>query len=626
MTDKITVFFSSDGRAAEVSRNTSLLEAAALAGVELKSTCGGAGTCGRCQVRVLEGPVLHKETGLPVPAGPVLACQALAAGNVVVEVPRDSREAGHQILLGGKDVLAEQDGRMQGYAMQPLCRKIRLTLDPPTLQGNISDWSRLQAALREETGCETIHVSLPVLRGLAACLRDGNWQVTATVVAAAGCADIVRLEPGHRVAPALGLAVDIGTTTIVVYLVDLESGLTLGRKGTYNRQARYGDDVITRIIYATEQETGLSELQEAVVSAVNELAAGLLSENNCHSRDVHLVVAAGNTTMTHLFLGLSPKYIRLEPYIPLASAPPPVRAAELGLAISPHAPVLCFPAVASYVGGDIVAGVLLTGMAGEDEVTLFIDIGTNGEMVLGNRDWLVSVACSAGPAFEGGGITFGMRAMQGAIERVEIDPETYEVAAETIGGGRPLGICGSGLIDCLSKLRAAGIIDRSGQLQADLATPRLRRGEDGPEFVLAWQAEAGGGKDIVLTGNDIKNLLRAKAAVYAGIRCLLKALEIEEVQIGRVLVAGGFGNHLNIRDAVAIGLLPDLPAERFSFIGNAAVKGARLGLLSREAYATGQSLAGKITYLELSAGHDFMDEFMAALFLPHTDRTLFPSI
>jgi uncharacterized 2Fe-2S/4Fe-4S cluster protein (DUF4445 family) len=622
---KVAVFFSPDGLVAHVERNTSLWEAAAQAGLELKGTCGGAGTCKRCQVLVRDGPALEKGTGNPTAPGLVLACQTLAGGNLTVDLPQGSRLAEHQVLLGGEDVSTESDpGRF--YRLQPLCRRVKLTLAPPTLEGNISDWSRLQAALRGETGCDTFRISLPDLRGLAETLRSGNWQVTATLVEAGGCADIVRLQPGYTDGPALGLAIDVGTTTVVVHLVDLETGLVLGKKGTYNKQARFGDDVINRIIYATEQENGLSELQDTVISVVNQLVTALLAETGRHSRDVHLAVVAGNTTMIHLFLALPPEYIRLEPYIPLAGSPPPVRAAELGLAANPNAVILCLPAVASYVGGDIVAGALLSGIAREQEVTLFIDIGTNGEIVLGNRDWLIAVACSAGPAFEGGGITFGMQAMLGAVERVAIAPESYEVTVETIGGVRPLGLCGSGLIDCLAKLRAAGIIDRAGQLQMDIATPRLRRGDDGPEFVLVWQEEAGGGQDIVLTGNDIKNLLRAKAAVYAGIRCLLKAAELEKDTVWKVLIAGGFGSHLNIRDAIAIGLLPDLPAEKFTFVGNAAVKGARLCLLSQEAYAETHALAKKITYLELSAGNDFMEEFVAALFLPHTDRSLFPSI
>lgn len=331
--------------------------------------------------------------------------------------------------------------------------------------------------------------------------------------------------------------------------------------------------------------------------------------------------------MAHLFLGLSPKYIRLKPYIPTANTFPPVRAGDLGLAVNPRAWVLSFPAVASYVGGDIVAGVLATRIAWEEPLTLFIDIGTNGEMVLGNRDWLISCACSAGPAFEGGGITFGMRAMKGAIERVEIDPETFEVEVKAISGYRPMGICGSGLIDLIAKMRRVGLIDRTGHFQLDKKTPRLRETEDGDvEFVLVWGQDTECGKDIVITESDIKTLIRSKGAVFAGIQSLLRTVGLDLEAIDRILIAGGFGNYLNVADAVEIGLLPDLPPAKYRFVGNTAVKGAKLGLLSRPALEEAKEIASRMTYVELSVGTTFMDEFVSALFLPHTNLSLFPSV
>ena len=629
--DNVTVLFFPDNLVANVEPGTSILRAASLAGVELKSNCGGDGTCGRCLVKVKDGNVRPKSTGTisqkAKQAGMVLACQALVEGNVVIDVPKDSRLDEHQVLLDEKEVLVEKDeGLADGYETKPLCRKVKLSLSEPTLTENVSDWNRLQAALRTELGCSDIHISLPVLRGLAETLRTGNWDVTVTVTQFNGCAEVVHLEPGQSEGKSYGLAVDIGTTTVVVYLIDLDSGLTLGKKGTYNKQARYGDDVITRMIHASEKKDGLEALHLAVLDTINSLIDEVLQQTEASGDDVHIAMVAGNSTMTHLFLGLTPKYIRLEPYIPLASETPPVRASELGLHINPTAFVACFSSVASYVGGDIVSGTLITNMAKSDELTLFIDIGTNGEMVLGNRDWLVAAACSAGPAFEGGGITFGMRAMKGAIEYVEINKDTYEVQVSTIGRMKPMGICGSGLIDCVAKLREAGIIDRAGQIQRDIDTPRIREGEDGWEFVLVSGTETECNKDIIITDNDIKNLLRAKGAVYAGIRSMLKAVQLDETAIDKVMIAGGFGNFINIRDAITIGLLPDLPAEKYMFIGNSSVKGARLALLSQDAYHEAQELGKKMTYLELSVGNDFMDEFMSALFLPHTDMTLFPSV
>jgi uncharacterized 2Fe-2S/4Fe-4S cluster protein (DUF4445 family) len=629
--DKVTVLFFPDNLVAHVEPGTSLLRAASLAGVELKSNCGGDGTCGRCLVKVKDGRVKMKSSGnisqKAKQAGLVLACQTLVDSNVVIDVPKDSRLDEHQVLLDKKEILVEKDeGLAAGYDFLPLCRKVRVTLPEPTLTENVSDWARLQAVLRNQLECGEIHIGLPVLRLLPEALREGDWKATVTIAQVNGCADVVHVEPGHDGRKSFGMAIDVGTTTVVVYLIDLESGSTLGKKGTYNKQARFGDDVITRMIHASEKPEGLEELHSAVIDTINQLVDELLSQSQVSGDDVHLALMAGNTTMTHLFLGLTPKYIRLEPYIPLASHTPPVRAQELGLHISASAYVVCFPSVASYVGGDIVAGTLVTNLANEDEITLFIDIGTNGEMVLGNKEWMVAAACSAGPAFEGGGITFGMRAMKGAIEHVEIDPETYEVTVSTVGRMKAMGICGSGLIDCLAKFRDVGIIDRAGKMQSDINTPRMRQGDDGLEFVLVFGKDTECRKDIIITENDVKNLMRAKGAVYAGIRSMLNAVQISQDAIDRVLIAGGFGNYINIRDAITIGLLPDLPAEKYTFIGNSSVKGARLALLSQDAYREAQELGKKMTYLELSVGNDFMEEFMSALFLPHTDMTLFPTV
>ncbi len=499
-----------------------------------------------------------------------------------------------------------------------------LTLEEPTLTENASDLTRLLAALNKQAGVAEVRVGLGVLRRLPEVLREGNWRVTVTLAEHEERAEVVAVEPGPSRTPPYGLAVDVGTTTIVVALVNLETGATVDRRGSYNRQFRFGDDVITRIIHASQGPEELRELQSAALETINALTGELLRANRLDREAVAVVFTAGNTTMAHLLLGIPPDFIRLEPYIPAAARFPVVRAGELGLEVNPEAPVLSFPAVASYVGGDIVSGVLVSGAAEAEPVSLFIDIGTNGEIVLGNRDWLVACACSAGPCFEGGGITFGTRATPGAIQRVEID-EDYEVRVETVGGAKPIGICGSGLVDCLAKLLAAGIIDRAGRFQ-EVDTPRRRDSDDGPEFVLVWQEEAATDGDIVITESDVKNLLRAKGAIYAGIRSLLKTVELPEEAIERIYIAGGFGNYLNIKDAVEIGLLPDLPREKYVFIGNASVKGARMALLSREALRGAEEVARKMTYLELSAGNMFMEEFTSAMFLPHTDLSLFPSV
>ncbi|MBO8169803.1 MAG: DUF4445 domain-containing protein [Thermoanaerobacteraceae bacterium] len=629
---KHVVRFVPENISVTVDKGTTVLRAASLAGIEIKSTCGGKGSCGRCAIKVVDGQVRYekgnrskklKDQGLD------LACQTFVEGDVVVEVPRDSRLDKHQVLLENENrgkVLAEKElDLLQEYEFKPLCRKVQLTLEPPTLTENASDLTRLQAELRQTTQCKELIVGLPVLQKLAQTLRQEDWKVTATLACMNGITEIINVEPGHIANSGYGLAVDIGTTTVVVYVVDLATGETVDKRGTYNKQAKYGDDVISRMIYAGE-ENGLQELQDAVIATINELTDQLLEKNGIKPADVMVAVTAGNTTMAHLLLGLPPKYIRLEPYIPTATELPPVKARELGIHINPEAWVLSFPAVASYVGGDIVAGVLATQMARSEEMTLFIDIGTNGEIVLGNKEFLISCACSAGPAFEGGGITFGMRAMTGAIERINIDPNTFDVQLKTIGDSKPIGICGSGLIDCLAKLHRVGLIDRTGQFFRDRETPRLRKTDDGWEFVLAWADESDIDQDIVITEADIKNLLRSKGAVFAGIQSLLKSMQMDVNMIEKIIIAGGFGNYLNVDDAVQIGLLPDVERDKYEFLGNTSVKGARMALLSQDAFRESIELGHKMTYLELSAGTTFMDEFVSATFIPHTDLTLFPSV
>ncbi|TDA70528.1 MAG: DUF4445 domain-containing protein [Clostridia bacterium] len=632
MPQQYSVLFLPDNVTVQVEAGESIFRAASRAGIELKSTCGNKGTCGRCAIKIKEGKVRTQEGNIGARlrrTGHVLACQTLVAGDVVVEVPKDSRLDEHQVLLAGRadqgELVEKELDLLEGYAFEPVGQKVYVELPPPTLTGNATDLNRLEIELRKKVPAGHFHIGLNNLRRLAEVVRAGDWKVSATLAHMDGLTEIVDLKPGSSSTQAYGLAIDIGTTTVVVYLVDLNTGATVDQRGGYNKQARYGDDVISRIIRATENG-GLNELHTAVITTINELVEKLVQRNKIDRADISVVVVAANTTMTHMFLGLPPKYIRLEPYIPTASEFPPVKAGELNLAINPDAWVLCFPAVASYMGGDIVAGVLATRLAESDALTLFIDIGTNGEMVLGNRDWMISCSCSAGPAFEGGGITFGMRAMKGAIERATIDPQTYEVEVQAISGYRPIGICGSGLIDLLAKLRRAGLIDRTGQFTRDTVTPRLRQTDEDTEFVLVWGSETECGKDIVITESDIKNILRSKGAVFAGIQSLLKAVQLDVHDIDRLLIAGGFGNYLNIHDAIQIGLLPDLPVEKYAFVGNTSVKGAKLALLSRPALEAAQELARKMTYLELSAGSSFMDEFVSALFLPHTDLSLFPSV
>lgn len=620
----------------EVEEGTSLLSAASKAGIYIKSSCGGKGTCGACKVTILEGQPLVNGTGTltqdQIARGVRLGCQTVVTGNMTVEVPVESRLQEHQVLMGDvkKGFINEKElDLLSTYGHHPLASKVRVKMSEPTLTENTSDWARLSVELRRvlQTANKPIDIPLSVLRDLPEILRQANWDVSVALTDLESGLTVTRVEKGND-RPPFGLAIDIGTTTVVVYLVNLATGEIIDQQGTYNKQAKYGDDVISRIVYAVDRPENLADIHTAVVETLNELIDKILQRQQLEAADILAAVVAGNTTMTQLFLGINPRYVRLEPYIPTMNLVPSVPAHELGLHMLPQGLVHSYPSVASYVGGDIVSGTLVTDMANGEDVVLFIDIGTNGEIVLGNQDWLVSCACSAGPCFEGGGITYGMRAMPGAIERVGISPDDLDVTIKVVGRIPPVGICGSGLVDCLAKLRSAGVIDRAGNFQMEhpSRSERLRVTPDDKEFVLAWAHQSGGAKDVVITENDVKNLIRAKGAIYAGIRSLLTMVAVDLEMISRIVIAGGFGNYLNIHDSVKIGLLPDLSSDHYEFIGNSSVKGARLALLSQNAWREAGDLGRKMTYIELSVGTTFMDEFVSALFLPHTDLSLFPSV
>ena len=639
----------------EVESGTDLLTAAGQADIEIKAPCGGDGTCGKCVVQIKSGSAkARRDSHLAAriaEKGLNLACQTLVQDeDLVVEIPKTSAMSKHQVLgettsagVGMSDALSnyllhvwqlkellleKQESPLNGYPLNPLCRRIRLTLPVANLQDNRDDLNRLTMALKKETKCTDIRVPLSIIQKLGEILRVDQFKVTVLLSEVGGKAEVIDVEPGHGHQPLYGIAVDIGTTTVVAYLLDLEKGRVVDTAGTHNRQARFGDDVISRIVYAVEEKDGLKTVHQSIIDTINTLIMDLLvKQRHVKETDIRVMMTAGNTTMAHLFLGITPKFIRLEPYIPTANIYPVVKAQELGLRISQDALVFTYASVASYVGGDIVSGTLFTGMGNEDApISLLIDIGTNGEMVLGAGDWLVTCSCSAGPAFEGSGIMFGMRAMHGAIERMQIDPQTYEVVYTTINNGKAIGICGSGLIDCLAKLKRTGVIDRAGKFQTSLPTERMRIGETGPEFVLVWREDTDINRDVVICEADVKNLLRAKGAVFAGIRTLLNVVGFELDSIENIYVAGGFGNYLNIPDAIAIGLLPDIPVEKYKYVGNTSAKGACMALLSQEAWQEANNLAGKMTYIELSVGNLFMDEFISSLFIPHTDLTLFPNV
>jgi len=615
----------------EVPVGTLLSEAARQAGVDILMPCGGQGRCGRCAVVVEEGKVRRRSTQRLSPedvaAGYALACQTLVEGDVVVSIPPQERI--ERRLRESKRAAKVRLPFPYDIHDQPL-RKIAVTLEPPSLADQTDDWARLRRELARRYDLRDVRISLPVLRKLGPALREGEWTVTVVLEMDAwdrpdGPPRIIDVLPGERLESLWAAAIDIGTTSNVVWLVDLISGQVMAQAADYNGQIARGEDVISRIIYASKGN-GLEELQGLVMETLNRLLKKVARERGISTDEIYKVVVAGNTTMLHLFAGIPPESIRLMPFIPVVNDLPTFPAREIGLGVNAEATVDCLPGIASYVGADITAGVLSSGMCEKGELTLFVDIGTNGEMVLGDCTWLIACACSAGPAFEGAGVVYGMRATAGAIEEVWVNSETYEATYRVIGGEKPRGICGSGLISLIAEMFIAGVVDKSGNISLNLPTERVREGEHGPEYVVAWADETAIGEDIVITAVDIDNLMRAKAAIYAGFSVLARSVGLTLADVSKVLIGGAFGQYINVEKAIQIGMLPDKPYESFEFLGNTSVRGAYYALVSREMRRRVGEVGQMMTYLELSADNTFFDEFNAALFLPHTDLTQFPSV
>jgi uncharacterized 2Fe-2S/4Fe-4S cluster protein (DUF4445 family) len=598
----------------EVPAGTLLHEAAMQAGVEnLHLPCGAQGTCGQCLVEVV-GPEPAR-AGLNL----VMACQTKVQGDLVIRLPEDQDVAmqvvgDSQSLLGDKTLPRPAD-------LRALYRIEQLTVPPASIEEHYSDWLRLARTLGGN-----LTTDLPVLRKLAAALREQDGTVSVALDEIGSSTRVLDVWPGRVGLRPLGLAIDIGTTTVAVQLVDLGNGTVLDTATSYNQQIRRGVDIITRIDYARSPER-LEELRDLIVNTLNGLIGELTRSSGRAADEIHAAFVAGNTTMIHLLLGLPPRHIRETPYVPTVNPVPPIVAREVGLAIHPSAMVHFAPGVGSYVGGDITAGLLTTDFLTEKEqVFLYLDIGTNGEIVVGNADWMVGCACSAGPAFEGSGIKCGMRATHGAIEYVQIGERGSSVRYKVIGGGKPAGICGSGLICLLGELFVRRVVDQAGRFNPDQTAGRVVESEHGRGFVLESGAGTATGEDLIITEADIENLIRTKAAIYAACDLILENVGLSWEAISRVYIAGGFGRYIQVSDAVLIGMLPDIEHQKFRYIGNAALTGAYIALLSRAHRQQLGELASRMTYVDLSSDSHYMDSYVKALFLPHTEMRQFPGV
>jgi uncharacterized 2Fe-2S/4Fe-4S cluster protein (DUF4445 family) len=611
------------GSRIEVKRGRTLLDLARDAGVAIESICDSAGKCGKCKVIVISGtgalsPSSESERRQldekELKSGMRLACQAIVktAANITVEVPEESRRGHHRLLASG----VERDVKLE-----PAVRKILLRIPPATLRDLRADDDRLIAVLEKKVKARPT-ISDGVHRSLPSALRKADW--TATVTTFRGC-EIIRVEPGDTTDILYGLAVDIGTTKVVAYLIDLASGETLATESAPNPQIPFGEDLMSRIAYTMREPEGEAKLQKIIVEGLNTLIGKLCVAQGISPEEIVEVMAVGNTAMHHIFFGIPANHLAAAPYAPAVRTPLSVGPIHLGVNIYPFGKVSSLPNIAGFVGADALADLVASGLYNDKAIGMMIDIGTNTEIVAGNKDRLMACSCASGPAFEGAHIKSGMRASTGAIERVWIDSETHDVALRTVDDAPARGICGSGIVDAVAELLKAGIIDASGKIGSKTGNKRVRKGSGGlAEFVLAKGSETATREDIAINQHDIQEIQLAKAAIYTGVSVLMRKLRLSTSRINRVYAAGAFGTYVDPASAISIGMYPDVPVERIKFIGNAAGSGARMCLKSVRVRDLADKLSRDVEYVELAAEKDFQTEFAKAMFLPHRDMDRFP--
>ena len=624
------VVFQPSGRRGEVPEGSTVLDAARSLGVGIESLCGGEKSCGKCLVRCETGtnpahlsPFTDEEARF-IPdreraEGFRLACAAEVGGDVVLFVPEESRREAQ--------VIRKRAGN-RAISLNPAVRLFPVALAPPDLTHPQGDYDRLVATLQERYHIPRPAIDYPALLKLPGALRQGNWRVTAALWLEK---EILAVFPGE-VEETYGLAVDVGSTTVAGYLCNLRTGAIVASESLMNPQVAYGEDVIARITYAAEHPDGLEKLRGAIVDCLNRLIRTVTSAAGLALDDILEVTVVGNTAMHHILLGIDPGSLGVSPFTPAIHRSLDIKARDLGLTAHPAANVHLLPIEAGFVGADNVGVLIAEEPYRCEDMVLIIDVGTNGELIMGNKARLVSASCATGPALEGAHIRFGMRAAPGAIERIRIDPGTLEVSFKIIGEEhwRPdssiagaKGICGSGIIDGVAELHRAGIIDKSGRFRTDLETPRLRLKNGKPEFVIAWREETSLNEEITIDQQDVRSVQLAKAALYAGAKLMMKRLGIKKLD--RVTLAGAFGSYIDKTAALRLGMFPDCDLDNVVSVGNAAGDGARIALLDREKRVEAETVAGQVDYLELTIEADFQQEFLAALAIPHETDT-FPHL
>ena len=626
--------------AIEANAGDNLLELARRANVAIDAPCSGNGSCGKCRVKILDGEVdtipsrhISEEE---FSQGWRLSCNCKVVGDVTVLVPDiasayQSRMKTADLSSPEELAIFEQaklDMEAGGLAFQNRFFALQLEMAEPTADDTMPDIERLQWAVQAalaEQDCQRVAVPFPVITRLASTLREQNFRVCVKGERKDGVFTCMELS-AYEDTDLVGAAIDIGTTTVTMVLTDLTNGKLLAKGSSGNGQIRFGADVINRIIQSTKPG-GKKALQDAIIKeTLNPILGNLCRSAGINARSIVNLCIGANTTMNHLLLGVDADPVRMDPYIPSFFAWQDLKAGDLKLVANPLAPVILAPNIGSYVGGDITAGTLANMMWNMDEMTLFIDLGTNGEIVFGNRDFLMSCACSAGPAFEGGDISCGMRATDGAIEAITIDKATLEPTLTVVGdpGQKPVGLCGSGIIDIIAELFRVQAVDAKGLFVRE--NPRILRDKHGMgRYVIATAEESDTGREVAINEVDIDNFIRAKGAIYSGIDTLLSSVDMTPECIDRICVAGGIGSGINMKNAIYIGMLPDVELEKYSYIGNSSLSGAYAMVMSDLAVEKCHEVGANMTYLELSTYPGYMDSFVAACFLPHTDASLFPS-
>lgn len=637
---KVTFSFE-DGSMVETFANAgdNLLEVARSANVAIDAPCSGNGACGKCRVQLKSGELESKKTlhisDEEYQAGWRLSCCSKISADVNVLVPDIASAYKSRMKvadLSSKEEIAifenaKSDIQLAGIELKNSLEVVDVLMDVPSLDDTMPDNERLTRALRKYLNINRVRIPYVVLKKLPDVLRENNFAVKCVIRATSDDMYVYDIFGKDEDVVIGGLAIDIGTTTVSAVLINMENGEILAKSSAGNGQIRFGADVINRIV-ESQKPGGQKKLQDAVIKeTINPMIHEMCKSAKFPKDHIYRMCVASNTTMNHLFAGINADPLRTEPYIPAFFKTNSLFASDVGVDINKDAHIIMAPNIGSYVGGDITAGTLVSQIWNRPEFSLFIDLGTNGELVFGNSDFMMSCACSAGPAFEGGDISCGMRATDGAIEACTIDKETMEPTYKIVGapGTKPVGLCGSGIIDVISELYICGIINPKGKFIRE--GKRIKHDKYGMgSYILAFEEEAGSVKDVEITEVDIDNFIRAKGAIFSAIRTMLTSLDFDVSMIDDVYVAGGIGSGINMQNAVNIGMFPDIPIEKFHYIGNSSLTGAYLMLLSTPAEKKTYELAANMTYMELSTVPIYMDEFVGACFIPHTDTSMFPTV